>query len=187
MSWTLFALVAVPVFIVMMRLDRLGKQVEAVCHLIQLEIAENNPDRKHQLLTDRRQEHEQTKKDARQFWMFWGGLVGFVLTGGVFWLAWITTQSPSVANVEPVDTQTETQEGTQERKSFVFNVKLDDGCVLGIEAENEQAARAAATKAYSELKAVRDQCAANRASRQWQSHLDWMTAWGTLPWSTSGK
>jgi hypothetical protein len=170
MSWTLFALVAVPVFIVMMRLDRLGKQIEAVCHLIQLEIAENNPDRKHQLLSDSRQEHEQTKKDTRQFWMFWGGLVAFVLVGGVFWLAGITTQSTWVANVEPVNT------GMQERKSFVFNVKLDDGCVLGTEAENEQAARATATKAYSELQAVRDQCAANRTSRQWQSHLDLMTA-----------
>jgi hypothetical protein len=102
--------------------------------------------------------------------MFWGGLVAFVLVGGVFWLAGITTQSTWVANVEPVNT------GMQERKSFVFNVKLDDGCVLGTEAENEQAARATATKAYSELQAVRDQCAANRTSRQWQSHLDLMTA-----------
>jgi hypothetical protein len=53
----------------MWRLDRLGKQLEAVCAVLQVEVAEllGNEDRVNEILKERRQEHAEQKKANRQF------------------------------------------------------------------------------------------------------------------------
>jgi hypothetical protein len=58
----------------MWRLDRLGKQLEAVCAVLQVEMAEllGNENRVNEILKERRQEHAERKKANRQFWITWG-------------------------------------------------------------------------------------------------------------------
>jgi hypothetical protein len=55
------------------RLDRLGKQLEAVSYLVRVEMAEliGNEDRANELLEERRQDREEEKKANRQMWITW--------------------------------------------------------------------------------------------------------------------
>jgi hypothetical protein len=56
------------------RLDRLGKQLEAVSHLVREEMAElvGNKDRAKELLEEWTQDQAEEKKDKRRFWITWG-------------------------------------------------------------------------------------------------------------------
>jgi hypothetical protein len=67
------------------RLDRLGKQLEAVCAVLQVEMAElvGNEDRASEILRERREDRAEAKKANRQFWIFWG-IIGAV--AGLGWL-----------------------------------------------------------------------------------------------------
>ena len=56
------------------RLERLGKQLEAVSHLVRQEMAEllGNEDRVEELLEEWRQDRVEQKKANRQFLITWG-------------------------------------------------------------------------------------------------------------------
>jgi hypothetical protein len=73
-EWTYFIIAGFAAFWLMWRLDRLGKQLEAVCAVLQVEMAEllGNEDRVNEILKERRQEHAERKKANRQFWITWG-------------------------------------------------------------------------------------------------------------------
>jgi hypothetical protein len=60
--------------LIMRRLDRLGKQIEAVCQVVQLEVAQalHNEDREDELRTEWRELRDGEAKARRQFWWFWG-------------------------------------------------------------------------------------------------------------------
>ena len=60
--------------VVAARLDRLGKQLEAVSHLVRQEMAEllGNEDRVEELLEEWRQDRVEQKKANRQFLITWG-------------------------------------------------------------------------------------------------------------------
>jgi hypothetical protein len=51
------------------RLDRIGKQLEAVRDHLLLELG--NEETKSEVLQDREWEKKERKRDARQFWIFW--------------------------------------------------------------------------------------------------------------------
>ncbi|SHK85709.1 hypothetical protein SAMN05444159_4372 [Bradyrhizobium lablabi] len=70
--------------IVLMRLDRLGKQIEAVCAEIRADVARTEEDRQ-EILDDWKQSRKDAAKDARQFWIFWGVI-------GVAALIWIAVK-----------------------------------------------------------------------------------------------
>jgi hypothetical protein len=55
------------------RLDRLGKQLEAVCGVLQVEMAElvGNEDRANEILRERREDRDEAKKATRQFCVTW--------------------------------------------------------------------------------------------------------------------
>jgi cell division protein FtsB len=56
------------------RLDRLGKQLEAVCAVLQVEMAElvGNENRAKEILREREEDRAEAKKANRQFWITWG-------------------------------------------------------------------------------------------------------------------
>jgi hypothetical protein len=69
------------------RLERLGKQLEAVSYLVRVEMAElvGNEDHARELLEERRQDQAEEKKANRQFWITWG-----VIGAGAFAWWWFT-------------------------------------------------------------------------------------------------
>ena len=75
-EWT-FLLAFAPWLWLVYRLDRLGKQLEAVCAVLQVEMAElvGNEDRANEILRERREDRAEAKKANKQFWVFWG-LIG---------------------------------------------------------------------------------------------------------------
>jgi hypothetical protein len=79
-DWALYVFVFVIAAIVLARLDRLGKQLEAVCALIRADVASNEDDRK-EIMDDWKQAKKDSTKETRQFWIFWG-IVGAAI------LAW---------------------------------------------------------------------------------------------------
>jgi hypothetical protein len=71
----LYLLVAGFVFFwLVWRLERLGKQLEAVSHLLQMEMAEliGNEERANELREEWRQDRAERKKENRQMWITWG-------------------------------------------------------------------------------------------------------------------
>jgi hypothetical protein len=70
------------------RLDRLGKQLEAVSILLQIEMAEvvGNEARANELYEERRQDLAEQKRAKRQFWITWG-----VIGAGVLAWWWYST------------------------------------------------------------------------------------------------
>jgi hypothetical protein len=70
-DWALYVLVFVTAAIVLARLDRLGKQLEAVCALIRADVARTEDDRK-EIMDDWKQAKKDSAKETRQFWIFWG-------------------------------------------------------------------------------------------------------------------
>jgi hypothetical protein len=63
----------------MYRMDRLGKQLEAVCRVLQLEMSEatGNGQRKRALMTEWRGDEAENRKASRASWWFWG-IIGVV-------------------------------------------------------------------------------------------------------------
>jgi hypothetical protein len=72
--WTIFVIVGVIAVMIMARLDRLGKQLEAVSAIIRSDLARTEEERDG-VLREWKEDKQQAANDARQFWTFWG-LVG---------------------------------------------------------------------------------------------------------------
>lgn len=72
-NWGIYAVVFMAVVVVMVRLDRLGKQLEAVHSSILVELAQTE-DQKTELLNEWKHNKKQAAKEARQFWIFWGAV-----------------------------------------------------------------------------------------------------------------
>jgi len=70
-DWAVYVFVFVMAAIVLARLDRLAKQLEAVCASIRTDVARTEEDRR-EILDDWRQSKKDSAKDTRQFWIFWG-------------------------------------------------------------------------------------------------------------------
>jgi hypothetical protein len=70
-DWAVYIFVFVMAAIVMARLDRLGKQLEAVCVSIRVDVARTEEERE-EILSGWKQGKKEAAKDARQFWIFWG-------------------------------------------------------------------------------------------------------------------
>jgi type VI protein secretion system component VasF len=66
-DWTVIFCVAA---LIMWRLDRLGKQIEAVRDYLLVELG--NAETKSEALRSRDWEKAERKKERRQFWMLWG-------------------------------------------------------------------------------------------------------------------
>lgn len=64
--------------LIMWRLDRLGKQIQAVRDHLLIELG--NEETRTEVLKDREWEEKDRKKERRQFLMFWGvvGLAAFI-------------------------------------------------------------------------------------------------------------
>jgi hypothetical protein len=54
----------------MFRLDRLGKQLEAVSAMVRADLARTEEQRS-EVLQEWKETKKQTAKDERQFWLFW--------------------------------------------------------------------------------------------------------------------
>jgi hypothetical protein len=76
--WTVYLLVFRSVAMVLVRLDQLGKQLEAVCADIKKELV-HGPERKEEILRKWLESRKSQGKEPRRFWMVWGviGIAGF--------------------------------------------------------------------------------------------------------------
>lgn len=74
--WTVGIIIGIAVML-MHRLHRLGKQLEAVNAMIRADVARTKEDRD-EVLEEWKENKKQTVKDERQFWVFW-----FVVIAGV--------------------------------------------------------------------------------------------------------
>lgn len=84
-NWTIYLLIAIAggVILVMARLDRLGKQLEAVSASIKYDL-EPDPDRKKEIFREWKESEKQQAKDARVFWISWAVIGGAVAMGWAF-------------------------------------------------------------------------------------------------------
>ena len=82
-EWSIFAFVVIAsVWIVWARLDRLGRQLEAVLVQILLELVRDE-ERKMEIVQERIEERKEEANEDRKFWTFWG-IVGVLALGGAF-------------------------------------------------------------------------------------------------------
>jgi len=65
---------------VMWRLDRLGKQLEAVCTNIKVELTPDH-ERKRELTNEWKESTGWQNKDARQSFIFWGVVIAGLIAG----------------------------------------------------------------------------------------------------------
>jgi hypothetical protein len=70
-DWSVYIFVFVIAGIVLLRLDRLGKQIEAVCVTIRIDVARTE-DERDEILSEWKQSKKDAAKEAWQFWIFWG-------------------------------------------------------------------------------------------------------------------
>ncbi|XSC42000.1 hypothetical protein ACF1BQ_025575 [Bradyrhizobium sp. RDT10] len=77
--WMIFVVVGVLTAMIMARLDRLGKQIEAVSVMIRSDLARSGEERD-EVIQEWNDNKQQAAKDARQFWAFWG-IVGAAALG----------------------------------------------------------------------------------------------------------
>jgi hypothetical protein len=77
--WMIFVVVGLLTAMIMARLDRLGKQLEAVSVLVRSDLARTEEQRD-EILRDWKDNKQQAARDARQFWTFWG-IVGAAALG----------------------------------------------------------------------------------------------------------
>ena len=84
-DWTIFLLVMIAsgVVLVAARLDRLGKQLEAVMRNILFEL-EQDPDRKKEIHRKWTESKNQQAKDARVFWISWAAIGALALGWALF-------------------------------------------------------------------------------------------------------
>jgi len=73
-EWIVYAVM----FLVLWRLDRLGKQLEAVCANIRAELAPTE-DRGREIITEWNEIQRQQAKDRWQFFVFWGLVVTAII------------------------------------------------------------------------------------------------------------
>lgn len=76
-DWTLYAIIGATM-VILMRLDRLGRQLEAINTDIKVELA---PQREEEFMREWKTTRAEEAKQRRQFWIFWG-IVGALI------LAW---------------------------------------------------------------------------------------------------
>jgi hypothetical protein len=69
-SYDLTPYVLIGLVFIVWRLDRLGKQLQAVRDHLLIELG--NEETRSETLRDREWEKKERKKEARQFWTFWG-------------------------------------------------------------------------------------------------------------------
>ena len=82
-EWSIFAFVVIAsVWIVWARLDRLGRQLEAVLVRILLELVRDE-ERRMEIVHERMEERKEEANEDRKFWTFWG-IVGVLALGGAF-------------------------------------------------------------------------------------------------------
>ena len=77
--WIIVTIVFVTGAMTLMRLDRLGKQLEAVSSFIRSDLARSENERD-EILREWKENKQQAAKDARQFWIFWS-IVGAAALG----------------------------------------------------------------------------------------------------------
>jgi hypothetical protein len=77
-DWTIYVIIGAA-FMVLARLDRLAKQVEAVNADIKAELAPNEL-RAREILSEWREARQEAAKETRQFWIFWG-IVAVLVVG----------------------------------------------------------------------------------------------------------
>ena len=82
---TIYVLIFGALLLVIARLDRLGRQFEAVSALIRSELV-TDEHRKDEIISEWKNAQKETAKEARRFWIFWS-IVGAVVLG------WIIMQS----------------------------------------------------------------------------------------------
>jgi hypothetical protein len=70
-DWSVYIFVFVMAAILMARLDRLGKQLEAVHASIRMDVARTE-DERDEIMSEWKQTTKDATKEARQFWIFWG-------------------------------------------------------------------------------------------------------------------
>jgi type VI protein secretion system component VasK len=75
-NWTLGIIIGMGAML-MHRLDRLGKQLEAVNAMIRADVARTEEERD-EILQEWRENKKQAAKDERQFWVFWFVVIGAV-------------------------------------------------------------------------------------------------------------
>jgi type VI protein secretion system component VasF len=80
-DWAPYVIIFGVAALVMWRLDRLGKQLEAVRDHLLVELG--NEETASETLRSREWEKNERKKERRQFWIFWG----VVLLAVVIWYA----------------------------------------------------------------------------------------------------
>jgi len=81
-DWAIYIFVFVMAAIVMVRLDRLGRQLEAVCASIRADVARTEDDRE-EILSEWKQATKDAAKEARQFWIVWGIIGAAVLVWNI--------------------------------------------------------------------------------------------------------
>lgn len=79
-DWSIYVLIFAIASIVLARMDRLGKQLEAVCASIRADLARTE-DGRDAVMREWQQSKKDQAKDARQFWIFWRAI-------GVATLVW---------------------------------------------------------------------------------------------------
>jgi hypothetical protein len=77
-DWPLYILVFGSVGLVMVRLDRLSRQLDAVCASIKEELVPDE-ERKREILEEWKNDRREAAKEVRQFWIFWGIIGAAVL------------------------------------------------------------------------------------------------------------
>ena len=84
-NWTIYLLIAIAgwVILVMARLDRLGKQLEAVSASIKHDL-EPDADRKKEIMREWKESEKQQAKDARVFWISRAVIWGAAALGWAF-------------------------------------------------------------------------------------------------------
>jgi hypothetical protein len=82
LSWIVVA-VFVAAGVIMHRLDRIGRQLEAVCTMIRADLPRNEGERD-EILQEWRDNRKQEAKDSRNAWIFWG-VIG---AAALVWHGW---------------------------------------------------------------------------------------------------
>jgi hypothetical protein len=104
-QWTIYLLIAIAggVVLVMARLDRLGKQLEAVLASIRYDL-ELDPDRKKEIMREWKESEKQQAKDARVFWISWAVIGSAVALGWALFSAKLARTAPVCAKLKILET-----------------------------------------------------------------------------------
>lgn len=70
-DWGVYGFVLVMTAIVMLRLERLGKQIEAVSSRIRIDGARTEEERA-EIMAEWKENQDTERKERRLFWVFWG-------------------------------------------------------------------------------------------------------------------